>query len=221
MIFTELDATLYEYNRVFFNAEFEELLSKVVACYYLMLKNNVSLANDENKIRDCILYDYLKNQSVKVKLDLVNYLFDPELPEDKGRIDIRIMPVNPFKEDKAYFIIECKRLDAINSNGITGLNAQYISEGVNRFVSKKYSSYYKTNGMIGFVVQGLDIHKNTQAINSLLANEFTHITTTQSLTQKIIATGFDYSYYSTHHLGTDTLILYHLMFDFSKNIINN
>ncbi len=218
MMFTELDASPFSYNGDFFKREFEEILSKIVACYNLMLANNVSLSNDENKIRDCILYDYLKNQPIKVQLDLVNYLFDPELPEDKGRIDIRIMPVNPFREDKAYFIIECKRLDANNTSGITGLNAQYISEGVNRFVSKKYSSYYKTNGMIGFIVEKLDIEKNRQAINSLLTNEFKHITTTQVLTQKIIATGFDFSYYSTHNTATDELTIYHLMFDFSKNI---
>lgn len=220
MMFTELDASQYEYNGVFFNAEFEEVLTKMISCYYLMLTDNVSLSNDENKIRDCLLYNYLKAPAIKAKLDLNNYLFDPELPEDSGRIDIRVMPVNPFIEDRAYFILECKRLDSKNTKGKTGLNAQYINEGINRFTSKKYSAYHKTNGMIGFVVEQLDIHKNTQSINSLLTGEFNQITTTQSLTNKIIVSGFNYSYFSTHNSRTDTLTIYHLMFDFSKNIKN-
>ncbi|HKR06389.1 MAG TPA: hypothetical protein VJY62_17270 [Bacteroidia bacterium] len=220
MMFTDLDASKYEYNIIFFNKELEEILEKIIACYSLMLADNVRLSNNENKIRDYILYKYLKVPSMKIKLDLANYLFDPELPEDKGRIDIRVMPINPFIEDKAYFILECKRLDSINANGTTGLNAQYINEGMNRFISKKYSAYYRSNGMIGFIVNELDIHKNTQSINSLLIKDYKHITTSQVLTSKIIVKGFDYSYYSTHNSATDTLTIYHLMFDFSKNIIN-
>jgi hypothetical protein len=109
-------------------------------------------------------------------------------------------------------------LDATAPRGKSGLNAKYIENGIQRFVLKTYSSHYQTNGMIGFVVQGLDIRKNTKAINSLLASEYKHITTTQVLTHKIIAPGFEFSYYSTHNTATDELTIYHLMFDFSKNI---
>ncbi|MFM9838008.1 MAG: hypothetical protein ACKVOQ_07070 [Cyclobacteriaceae bacterium] len=218
MMFTELDSSRYEYNGAFFNAEFEELLSKVIACYNLMLADNVSLTNDENSIRDCMLYSYLKKSAIKKKLDLLNYLFDSELPENKGRIDIRIMPINPFIEDAAYYVIECKRLDAKNPKGRTGLNAEYIREGISRFITKKYSAYYRSNGMIGFVTQKLDIHQNTQSINSLLKEEFKYIITTQVLTSKNIFSGFDFSYYSTHNSTDEELTIYHLMLDYSKNI---
>lgn len=222
MMFTELDASQYEYNGVFFNAEFEELLKGVVACYNLMLADNVALTNDENLIRDILLINYLKNNKVRKQIGLTDYLFDREVPEDLtiGRTDIKIQTSNTFLDAAAYYVLECKRIDAINPNGGTGLNAKYIENGIQRFTQKTYGSYYNTNGMIGFVVQEIDIHKNTESINSLLTGEFNHITTTQSLTNKIIVSGFNYSYFSTHNSRTDTLTIYHLMFDFSKNIKN-
>lgn len=178
MMFTELDASRYEYNGVFFNAEFEELLSKVIACYNLMLTDNVSLTNDENSIRDVLLINYLKNNKVRKQSDLINYLFDREVPEDTtiGRTDIKIQTTNTFQDTAAYYTIECKRLDATNPNGKTGFNAKYIENGIQRFVSKTYGSHFKTNGMIGFVTEKLDINQNTQSINSLLTGEFKHIT---------------------------------------------
>jgi hypothetical protein len=220
MMFTELDASQYKYNKVFFNTEFEELLSKIISCYNLMLEDNVTLTNDENLIRDALLINYLRNNNVRKLIDLTDYLFDREVPEDTtiGRTDIKIQTINTFQDTGAYYTIECKRLDATNPDGKTGLNAKYIENGIQRFVLKTYSSHYETNGMIGFVVQKLDIHKNTQAINSLLMNEFKHITTTLCLTNKILTPNFDHSYYSTHDSSSDKLVIYHLMLDFSESI---
>jgi hypothetical protein len=214
-MFTDLNASAYRHSSIFYNAEFEEILSKLIACYNTMISDNASLSNNENQIRDYMLYNYLKKQSFKVEHKVTNYLFDPELPENTGRIDIRVMPVNPFVNDDAYYIIECKRLDAVNQNGTSGLNSEYIKEGVSRFVSTKYSTYYKTNGMIGFVVQTMDINKNITAINGLLKGT---ANTTRELSYRKIVSDFDYSYCSTHSLNGDEILIYHLMFDFSKNI---
>lgn len=183
-----------------------------------MISQNVSLNNDENSIRDYMLHNYLKKQWFKEKHEITNYLFDPELPENTGRVDIRIMPVNPLINDEAYYVIECKRLNTKNQNGKTGLNAEYVSEGICRFVSKKYSTYYKTNGMIGFVVESIDIHKNVTSINTLLTASFTQANTTRILSKRNIVKGFDYSYYSKHSIDAEEIIIYHLMLDFSKNI---
>jgi len=215
MMFTNLNASAYGHSSIFYNAEFEEILSKLIACYNTMISDNVSLSNNENKIRDYMLYNYLKKQTFKVQHRVTNYLFDSELPENTGRIDIRVMPINPFVNDDAYYIIECKRLDAVNQNGTSGLNSEYIKEGVSRFVSTKYSTYYKTNGMIGFVVQTMDINQNIGAINSLLESK---ANTTRKLFNRSIVSNFDYSYCSTHSLNDDEILIYHLMFDFSKNI---
>lgn len=216
-MFPDLNASAFAHNEVFYDAEFEMVLSKMVACYHQMLSDNVTLNNNENSIRDLMLYGYLKKQQFKLQHQLTNYLFDPELPENTGRIDIRVMPVNPFVSDNAYYILECKRLDAKRRSGTSGLNAEYISEGIYRFVSEKYSCYYRVNAMIGFVVEGLDIDQNVTSINTLLSN-YTAVNTLVALTNKRLVTSFDHSYFSSHSCTSGNVTIYHLMFDFSRNV---
>ncbi|WP_026979115.1 hypothetical protein [Flavobacterium tegetincola] len=220
MIFTELNASGYEYNGIFYNAEFEDVLSKIIICYNLMIANNVSLTNDENAIRDVLLINYLKDNSIRKKIKLTDYLFDREVPEDRsiGRTDLKIQTLNTFQDTSAYYIIECKRLNATNLNGSTGLNAKYIKDGMYRFASTTYSTHYKTNGMIGFVVEPIDIKANVTSINNLLANNFSEANTTQDLQYREIVTDFSFSYCSCHNVSEDSVVLYHLMFNFSENI---
>jgi len=218
MSFNALNATVFESKSNFYFAEFEDILYKIILCYNFMTTDKVSLINDENSIRNIILSNYLKVERFKVLFGLTNYLFDKEIEEDTGRIDIRIMPINPFLNDDAYYIIECKRIDNTNIDGTTGLNAKYIENGICRFITEKYPSYYQTNGMIGFVVEPIDIHKNTQSINKLLRQEFLNACTKQELTYKEIHPQFKHSYYSRHTIFNKTIILYHLMLDFSGNI---
>lgn len=220
MMFNDLNASNYQYSDYFYNAEFEDLLSKVIKCYHLMIGDNVSLVNNENAIRDVLLINYLKEKTVRKKIGLFNYLFDREVPEDigVGRTDIKIQTINTFIDSDSYYTIECKRLDATNLDGTTGLNAKYIENGICRFISKTYSSYYKTNAMIGFVVQEIDIEKNIESINNLLEKSFASVDTTKKLNAKNINEDFKYCYYSTHKQSDDEIVIYHLMFDFSKNI---
>lgn len=219
-MFSSLNATGYTGNSHFFHAEFEKILSYVIIGYKHMLIDKVRLINDENSIRDVLLYSYLKKPAFKKKKDINDYLFDKELEENTGRIDIRVMPVNPFVSDEAYYIIECKRINSKNTSGKTGLNGEYIAEGVCRFVSQKYSCYHQTNGMIGFVVDKLDINRNVISLNTLLSSQFPDAKTVKNISRKSIVNGFDFSYYSTHTGNTNELLLYHLMFDFSDNISN-
>lgn len=220
MMFTELNASGYGHREAFYNAEFEDILSKVIACYNLMLDDNVSLSNDENSIRDVLLINYLKNNAVRRKIELTDYLFDREVPEDRtiGRTDIKIQTLNTFQDTQAYYTLECKRLDAINPSGGTGLNAKYIQNGIYRFAGKTYSTHYKTNAMIGFVVQEMDIHKNVDCINTLLKSSFTEANTIRGLSNRNIVAGFKFCYYSKHSLDNEEIIIYHLMLDFAKNI---
>lgn len=220
MMFTELNASGYDYNGIFYNADFEEILSKIITCYNLMLTDNVSLTNDENAIRDVLLINYLKDNPTRKKIKLTDYLFDREVPEDRslGRTDIKIQTLNTFQDTSAYYIIECKRLDATNPNGTTGLNAKYIENGICRFASFSYSSHYKTNGMIGFVVDELDINENVSSINNLISTNFSKANTTQDLQYRAIVDDFQFSYCSCHNVDENNVVLYHLMFDFSENI---
>lgn len=220
-MFTELNAYGYQYNGIFYNAEFEGILSKIITCYKLMLADNVSLTNDENTIRDVLLIDYLKDNPIRKKVKLKDYLFDREVPEDRslGRTDIKIQTLNTFQDTSAYYIIECKRLDATRPTGTTGLNAKYIESGIYRFASTSYSTYYRTNGMIGFVVEPIDINKNVSSINNLLATRFLDANTTHYLQYREIVADFDFSYCSCHNVSENSVVLYHLMLDFSKNIL--
>ena len=217
-MFSELNAGNYNYSTLYYYSEFEDILSKMIACYRLMIDERQTVVSNENKIRDKILYNYLKKDKYKKQLGLTNYLFDPELPENNGRIDIRIMPVNPFISDEAYYIIECKRLNAQNQQGKTGLNAEYVYEGINRFTSSKYSSYYKTNGMLGFVVEPLDIHANIKLIEAFLKTPDSKAF--PPIKQRKIIDDFEYTYCSLHVVNSKDVIIYHVMMDFSKMISN-
>ena len=215
-----LSASVYEDSVVIYNEEFEKILTKVIVCYNLMLTDKVQLINDENSIRDVLLLNYLKDNTVRKMIALTDYLFDREVPEDRsiGRTDIKIQTLNTFEDTSAYYTIECKRINASNLNGTTGLNAKYIEKGICRFTSNTYFTYYKTNGMIGFVVESVDIDRNIANINALLTSTYTSANTICLVNSRNILSGFEYSYYSTHSIIGDEIIIYHLMFDFSKNM---
>ena len=219
-MFSSLNASNFAFSGDFCNAEFKDILSKIVKCYQFMIEDNVQVPNNENLIRDSLLMNYLKKNEVREKVGLLNYLFDREVPEDKtiGRTDIKIQTVNTFVDTDAYYIIECKRLDATNTKGNTGLNAKYIENGILRFVSTTYSSYYKVNGMIGFVVQELDIEDNVSLINNLF-NEFPVISCQMGICKIGLTENFEYCYHSSHSTNDGDIIIYHLMLDFSKNLI--
>lgn len=214
----KLDASQFVFRDKICSTELETILSKVTTCYEKMITSGKIIPkNDENGIRDILLLDYLKSPDVKKELDLENYLFDRETSENisNGRVDIRIMPINPFISDEAYYIIECKRLDNQARRGVSGLNYKYINNGIQRLTTGFYSSYYKMNSMIGFVVESLDIHSNVNDINYLLENNFKNIDTTSLLSKDSFIDNFDYQYSSSHLTNeSQELKLLHLMFNF-------
>ncbi len=220
-MFNNLDASIFEGAVFFYENEFEEILSKIISCYQIIIENESSIDNDENKIRDEILLKYLKNDLVRKEVGLIYWHFEREVQEDKGvgRTDIKIISPNTFKKQEAYYIIECKRLNNVNVNGTTGLNAEYIKNGICRFTSQYYSSYHKVNGMIGFIVQDLDIHSNANCISKLMKDKFPEAEVVLELTKCDIVEGFEYSYQSQHlDIDKNNLIIHHLMLDFSSKI---
>lgn len=220
-MFGRLDASGFSGSFPFYQGEFEIILSKVTACYQRMLSDGVQVPKDENGIRDVLLINYLRNNEVRKQLDMLKWMFDRETLEDHsvGRTDIRVISQNTFVQKEAYYILECKRIDSLNTTGKSGLNAEYIKNGIIRYTSKYYSSYYRINGMIGFVVVPLDIHSNIDCINKLLETSFTFVTTSKKISRANFIKHFEYQYTSSH-LDKDNvgLEIYHLMFDFSKQI---
>jgi len=179
---------------------FNKLLNFIFQCYNLMMIDKVKVPNNENLIRDIILYEYLNNNEIRHSYDVIDYLFDPEVPENCGRCDIKVQTLNTFIDTKAYYLFECKRLDGDNK-----LNNYYVKDGIERFTTNYkskickdyYSSYYGLNGMIGFIVKNINIDNNMKKINS------TSLTIEKD------------KLYTTDH---KKLTIYHLMMDFSKNI---
>jgi hypothetical protein len=227
MTFDDLNASGFNYSTTFYHAEFEGILSGIVAAYDEIVVSNTHLPNDENEIRDVFLDNYLKNDRFKKQhIPLNNFHFDLETRENAGRADIRILPVNPYRGDKEYYIIECKRINAVNTTGVRGLNAEYIKNGICRFVSDYYSSLFGTNGMLGFVVDEIDIDSNVSMINALLSMDFhndrkelVNANPIQNITKIEIRDGFNFAYNSRHKSASERdILIYHLMFDFSKNI---
>lgn len=218
-----LNPSAFTESANFRDSEFQDILIKITRCYKLMLSNKVKFANNENLIRDELLIKYLKNDEVRNRIQLTEYLFDREVPEDNstGRTDIKVQTINTFVDRSAYYIIECKRLDNQNVNGTTGLNAEYIKNGIKRFVSGQYSTNKDLNGLIGFIVEALDIQQNIENINKLLQARFIDVDTRIKLTSTSFIQHFDHSYFSIHKREKDKkdIKLYHLMFDFSNNIM--
>lgn len=203
--------------------ELIEILAGFVKCYQVMIDNKIVVANNENIIRDKFLSkEYgLKNTQFKKEVGLTSYFFDKETSEDSGGIaDIRVLSQNSFSDDNAYYLIECKRLDNTNTKGVSGLNAEYIKNGIMRFTSNWYSTYYELNGMIGFVVEEMNIDNNVNDINQLLLNpKFNDANTVENLISQENLSDFPYYYQSKHEDSKKEKInIHHLMFDFSNNI---
>jgi hypothetical protein len=191
---TSLDASAFSTSSAHYDIKFHNLLLNIYGCYELMKADKIKVPkNDENKIRDILLINYLSDKHIRNTIcNIYNFRFDKEVDENDGRVDIKIINKNDFEDFDAYYIIECKRLD-----GRSTLNNKYVSEGLNRFLNGKYSSSYGVNGMIGFIIKDIDINANMHKIGSCF-----------KLIQKD-------KLYSSYHKG---LKLHHLMLDLSKNI---
>lgn len=221
-MFNNLDASNFSGSIPFYDINFEDILSKITVCYKMMISDKVSLENHENKIRTFLLKNYLRNNAIRESVGFVDseIHFEKEIDEDHsiGRTDLKVISRNTFIKQEAYYIIECKVLKDKNTEGQKGLNAKYIYNGIYRFTSNYYSSFYRENAMIGFIVEKLDIHKNIENINLLLQSNKT-INTTREITKSSFIENFEY-HYDSEHLDSDNqkLKIYHLMFDFNKNI---
>lgn len=218
-MFNGLNASNFKGSVPFYDANFEYIMHKISVCYSMIVDSKIPLPKDENLIRDVLVNDYLNNNLIKEKLQL-NYFFNPEVPEKNiKRPDIKIQSPNDVYKTEAYYSIECKVLDNKYVTGTSGLNAKYIKNGIRRFTDKEYTTHFRENGMIGFIVEEMDIHQNTNDINSLLKSSFGHIKTRKPLTNEKYFDDFEYHYSSTHtDIDSNGFRIYHLMLDVSGNI---
>lgn len=201
----------------------EDIMVKILKCCRLMVedftKNDETIKNHEELIRNSLLEGYLNNNSIRNKVGIKQFMFIPEVPENyinhkaKGRVDLRVMSKETFTNTEAYLIIECKRID-----GESRLNKFYITDGVNRFLGNNplYSSFYQRSGMLGFVVKPIDIDDNTKKINQIHQSVNTEPSMSSQIEEYIIDKGVPYTYVSKYN--NEELWIYHSFYDFSSVI---
>lgn len=222
-------ATTFAYSHQRRDSYFESILEVCVEVFRLII-STTKVQNDENKIRDEFM-KHLQSINFKKQYKLKNLKFDSETTENTGRADIRILPTkNEYIDDDEYYLIECKRLDDKRLKGKSGLNAEYVKNGICRFVnSNYYSSFYGCNAMFGFVIAPVNIPSDIIGnINTLMSSSFlndkkqvVNANATRKLTYENFANNYPYSYISKHKcdVSGSSLILYHLVFDFSNNVV--
>lgn len=179
---------------------------------------NEKLVNNENHIRTIMLEKYMRNIDFCKGHQMSDYRFDLETPENYdgngdyiGRADIRIILKTDFTNYNAYYLIECKRID-----GTVDLNKKYVNQGVFRFTTQYYSSYYSKNIMLGFVVKQVDLTNNSRKIEELQNSsdhEFMH-----GNFQLIVDNKYQKMYTCMYNTEFGTLELRHIFTDISKVI---
>lgn len=84
-----------------------------------------------------------------------------------GRIDITLKFLHQFGNEDAYVAIECKRVGA----SLSDLNAKYVSNGVDRFVTGQYGSDHEWGFMLGYVL-ALPVQDVVSAIDHRLEKAY-------------------------------------------------
>lgn len=209
-------------NSAFGTGIINTIISHLIKCSKQMKADCITsdklLKNDE---------DFITNKLIAVYLNAGPGIlrYEPQTPEHYdnvtgryiGRTDIKVISGDYFRDEKAYHIVECKRIDGSNT-----LNQKYITEGVERFFNPvpkpKYSSYYLQNIMFGYVVQAIVIPNNADEIDRLQDTLLKGVTATRFVLEKndtdqIFIYKCKYASSSTEHIE-----LSHLFFDFADVI---
>ncbi len=93
----------------------------------------------------------------------------PDMLVPDGRTDIPILSIEIFRrfgEHDPHAIIECKRVDGNSAY----LCREYVTEGIDRFRTGKYSGNHSTGFMVGYLLAG-DEQMAATGINSILTRK--------------------------------------------------
>jgi hypothetical protein len=136
-----LDASILSTNKQNSYIEFKTLLQNMYKCYQLMIDNKIPVPfNDENKIRDILLENYINITQIRHSFcNIKGFRISKEVGVNDGRVDLQIFTLNDIENYKAFYIIECKRLD-----GGSTLNKAYIKDGVKRFTTNCPRRFIRT-----------------------------------------------------------------------------
>lgn len=185
------------------------------------ITTNCFLQNHEDIITNKLTANYLN-------IEPSIFRFEPQSLEHYdnaiglyiGRTDLKVITCDYFRDAKAYYVIECKRIDGQNN-----LNKKYIADGVERFFSPvtqpKYSSYYSQNIMFAYVVENIDIPSTADNIDRLQRTLLNGATASNFvLIQSDAALYYVYRCgYFSNSMGQ--VELSHLFFDFTDAVYKN
>lgn len=206
---------------------YDIIIDGLIDCCLLMSKSCIEqsrkILNHEEKIRTHLVENYLENdiERRKTSLSKQHLRFEVEAQENydnknesyEGRVDIKVISKDTLADRRAYYIIECKRID-----GKETLNKKYITEGVQRFITEKYSSHYGKNIMLGFIVKDINIQSNIQKINSLNQNILYTYIDTDMLTVRSDSENNYAVCESKYKVKSKLLLLNHIFYNFSSII---
>ncbi|MCA1994914.1 MAG: hypothetical protein LDL41_23125, partial [Coleofasciculus sp. S288] len=92
---------------------------------------------------------------------------DLQTGEELGRIDLRF--THGYRED-VYFAFECKRLNVVLNGRRRALAAEYVVQGMMRFITSQYATNLTQGGIIGYIMNG-DTTTAVRAVSSRVGRQ--------------------------------------------------
>ncbi len=222
----------------------KEVLWYTAECYTLLKKDNVTYSkswcstNTTYHFEDYLKMEFVDNYLIKNKsiiqnrlsaLEQINFSYETikRYTNSKGiegsdKIDIYINKLGlqgiwRNQDEHIYLAIECKRI-----NQLSDCN-KYIGD-IQKFCGRNYKqTRLPFEGMLAFIenqevsheIVSNDINTKLKTNNIIITNKY--------LTKEIINVSFEGSYLSEHvkeHNKNSAFSVYHLLFDYSGNVID-
>lgn len=89
---------------------------------------------------------------IPFRVELQREDLNDETSEVLGKVDLVFLPF--VTQDDVYFGLECKRLNVTGPSGFRPYAAEYVTEGVMRFVRGQYGRSVADGAMVGYVLDG-------------------------------------------------------------------
>jgi hypothetical protein len=133
---------------------------------------------------------------------------DTDLVKVSGREDIVFFP--PANDEDVYFCLEAKRLNALVSGVRRSLADEYVKEGMQRFVDRKYSRRICHGGMLGYVLDG-DLDRAIKNVANVvrLYHEILGMESPGEIRESSVRPG-DRHARETHHQRHNDVVLFRL-----------
>lgn len=189
----------------FIEDQVPHLLDLIIAAWSEMPANSADALEDPTTESLCRgLRRHRAAASLPFRIDTQLVELDPAEGEKQGRMDIVFSPMVP--DEAYYFCLECKRLNVVQDGRRRSLAAEYVKDGVQRFVRLQYGRRVRHGGMLGYVLDG----RIPEAIRNVRQHIENHrqalgLTVKDGLVRSRFAEHLDYVLESSHVRERDAL----------------